>query len=158
MDDLLLARALHVVGVVIWIGGVAMVTSVLLPLLIQMPSAQDRTEFFRKFEKRFAAQARIATLVVGLSGFYMVHVLHAWSRFGELRYWWMHAMVFVWLLFSVLLFILEPNVLRRRVETSVQQASEATFRKMQRFHWILLSISLVTVAGAVAGSHGWLMF
>lgn len=158
MNELLLARALHVVGVVIWIGGVAMVTSVLLPLLIQMPSAQNRAEFFRKFEKRFAAQARIVTLLVGLSGFYMVHALHAWGRFGELRYWWMHAMVFVWLLFSILLFILEPNVLRRRVETSIQQASEATFRRMQRFHWILLSISLVTIVGAVAGSHGWLMF
>lgn len=158
MNDLLLARVLHVVGVTVWIGGVAMVTSVLLPLLIQMPSAQERAEFFRKFEKRFATQARIATLVVGLSGFYMVHVLDAWSRFGEWRYWWMHAMVLVWLFFSILLFILEPNVLRRRVEASAQQASELTFRKMQRFHWILLSVSLMTVAGAVAGSHGWLMF
>jgi uncharacterized membrane protein len=31
MDDLTIARAIHVVGVVFWIGGVAFVTTVLLP-------------------------------------------------------------------------------------------------------------------------------
>jgi hypothetical protein len=31
VDDLALARALHVLAVVIWIGGVAMVTTVILP-------------------------------------------------------------------------------------------------------------------------------
>jgi len=31
MDDLAVARALHVLAVVIWIGGVAMVTMVVLP-------------------------------------------------------------------------------------------------------------------------------
>jgi putative copper export protein len=33
MDDVIIARALHVLGVVIWIGGVAMVTMVVLPAL-----------------------------------------------------------------------------------------------------------------------------
>jgi len=31
MDGVVLARALHVLAVVIWIGGVAMVTTVILP-------------------------------------------------------------------------------------------------------------------------------
>jgi uncharacterized membrane protein len=31
MDELVIARAIHIVGVVLWIGGVAFVTTVLLP-------------------------------------------------------------------------------------------------------------------------------
>lgn len=53
-------------------------------------SGENRVEYI---ENRFAAQARFTTLITGLSGFYMVYILDAWSRFTELRYWWMHAMV-----------------------------------------------------------------
>ncbi len=61
MDELILARVLHVLGVVLWIGGVAMVTLVLLPLLARMSSATEAMEIFARFRQRFAAQARIST-------------------------------------------------------------------------------------------------
>jgi uncharacterized membrane protein len=157
MDEFVFARVLHVLGVILWIGGVAMVTTVLIPAMAQMNSASERTGFFARIESRFAPQARFTTLLVGLSGFYMVHVLEAWSRFAELRFWWMHAMVFVWLIFTLMLFLVEPLVLRRRLSNTADRDPAKTFRRMQRMHWILLSISLVAVAGAVAGSHGWMI-
>jgi hypothetical protein len=67
----------------------------------------------------------------------------------------MHAMVLVWVLFSVMLFIAEPLFLHRRFLEAARRQPEATFRRIERMHWLLLAISLVTVAGAVAGSHGW---
>ena len=33
-------------------------------------------------------------------------------------------------------------------------APEATYRLVERLHWALLALGLVTVAGAVAGAHG----
>lgn len=155
MDDYVLARVLHVLGVVLWIGGVAMVTSTLLPVITQLPSDSDRIGIFRRIEKRFARQARFTTLLVGLTGFYMVYLLDAWHRFAEIRFWWMHAMVLVWGIFTLFLFILEPRVLHKRVNASAQQDPEAVLVRIQRMHWLLLGISLITVAGAVAGSHGW---
>lgn len=155
MNDYVLARVLHVLGVVLWIGGVAMVTSVLLPVISQ--SVDDRMAFFRQIEKRFAWQARLTTLLVGLSGFYMVHILDAWHRFAEPRFWWMHAMVLVWGIFTLLLFILEPLVFRERSKVRSQRDPKIVLARMQRMHWILLSTSLITVAGAVAGSHGWVL-
>lgn len=155
MDEYVLARVLHVLGVVLWIGGVAMVTSVILPVITQTQSAYDRIEIFRHIEKRFAWQARFTTLLVGFSGFYMVHILDAWNRFAEPHYWWMHAMVVVWGIFTLLLFILEPLVFRRQVKVHAQRDPEAALTRMRRVHWVLLSISLITIAGAVAGSHGW---
>lgn len=158
MDDLVFARVLHVLGVALWIGGVAMVTLVLLPSLARMQSATDAMEFFSRFRRRFAAQARFYTLVVGVSGFYMVYLLDAWQRFAQWQYWWMHTMVLIWLLFSVMLFVMEPRGRRHQSIAPVQQnVSSDAFASIQRKHMLLLILSLITIAGAVAGSHGWLL-
>jgi uncharacterized membrane protein len=158
MDEFVFARVLHVLGVVLWIGGVAMVTTVLLPTLAHMQSANEAMEFFKQFRRRFAAQARFSTLFVGITGFYMVYVLDAWQRFTQWQYWWMHAMVLIWLLFTVMLFVVEPRTRRQQTSVSLQQdISAGTFAKIQRKHLFLLVLSLITIVGAVAGSHGWLI-
>jgi hypothetical protein len=66
----------------------------------------------------------------------------------------MDAMVLVWLIFAGLLFVLEPLALHRRFAEHARRNSEATFRTIHRFHVIVLALSLLTIAGAVAGSHG----
>ncbi len=158
MDEFVFARVLHVLGVVLWIGGVAMVTTVLLPSLARMQSASDAMVFFQQFRARFAAQARYTTLLVGLSGFYMVHILDAWHRFTTWHYWWMHTMVLIWFVFTLMLFVSEPRARHRQTSSSVSAVSEKMFARIQHMHWVLLSLSLITVIGAVAGSHGWLFF
>jgi len=155
MTELGLARVLHVLGVVLWIGGVAMVTTVIIPAVRRLAAAEDQVALFEQIEHRFAWQARFTTLLTGLSGFYLVHVLHGWGRFAHLSFWWMHAMVLVWLLFTLMLFVLEPFVLRRLFERHAAERPQQVFSLMARMHWVLLTLSLVTVAGAVAGSHGW---
>ena len=81
-----------------------------------------------------------------------------WDRFQSVRYWWMHAMVMVWLLFTVMLFLAEPLILHRWLEARAKVDPEATFRLVERLHRLLLALSLITVLGAVAGSHGFLLF
>ena len=46
MDDLALARSLHVVAVVLWIGGVGFVTTVLLPAIRRLKAPEERVAFF----------------------------------------------------------------------------------------------------------------
>lgn len=157
MDDFALARVLHVLGVVLWIGGVAMVTLVLLPALKRMASPAEAMAFFADFRRRFASQARYTTLIVGLSGFYMTAILDAWYRFTQWQYWWMHTMVLIWLLFTFMLFVAEPKARKQAKPTSPQNVTAHTFTKIQRKHMTLLILSLLTIAGAVAGSHGWLI-
>jgi len=81
MEYLTLARVLHVIAVVIWIGGVSMVTTVIIPAVKKMKSKEEQIETFEKIEGKFALQAKITTLITGISGFYMVYVLGAWNRF-----------------------------------------------------------------------------
>ena len=155
MNHAIAARALHVIGVVLWIGGVAFVTTVLLPAVRRMTTPAERAAFFESVERRFAWQARGTTLLVGATGFYLVHAWNLWDRFGSASYWWMHAMVAIWVVFTVMLFVAEPLFLHRWFLERARRDPEGTFRCIERMHWMLLAISLMTVLGAVAGAHGW---
>jgi uncharacterized membrane protein len=158
MDDLALARALHVLGVVVWIGGVAMVTTVAIPAIRRGLLGDDRLRAFEAIEHRFVWQARTAVIVVGVTGFYMLAKLDLWDSFHDLAFWWMHAMVCLWLIFALLLFVGEPLILHRRFSARAAQAPDAAFKWLHRAHVVLLALSLATVFGAVAGSHGWSIF
>lgn len=154
MNEFAIALALHVIAIVLWIGGVAFVTTVLLPAVRRLETTEKRLALFDTIERRFAWQARVTTLIAGLSGADMVARLHLWGSFMVARYWWLDAMVLVWLIFTLMLFVAEPLFLHRWLMTRAQARPEATFRLVERLHWVLLTISVVTVLGAVAGVQG----
>jgi uncharacterized membrane protein len=154
MTDFALARTLHVLAVVLWIGGVGMVTMVLLPAIRRSYPPPQRFGVFHAMEQRFATQSRFTTALAGASGFYMMWWLDAWDRFATASFWWMHAMVLTWAVFTVMLFVAEPLFLERILARRAAVAPEATYRRIEWLHRGLLVLSLLTIAGAVAGSHG----
>jgi uncharacterized membrane protein len=153
MDDFILARAVHVLAVLLWIGGVAFVTMVLLPAVRRSTPPSQRLAEFHRVEARFAPQARLWVLGAGLSGLWMIWRAELWSRFADPHFWWMHAMVAVWLVFAAMLFVIEPLYLHRR--TAASPCPERDFRRLERLHRAALALELLTVAGALAGSHRW---
>ena len=84
----------------------------------------------------------------------MTKRIDAWDRFASATFWWMHAMVLTWLVFTVLLFIAEPLFLDRLLERRAESDPLASYRLVERLHWLLLTLSLMTVAGAAAGVVG----
>jgi uncharacterized membrane protein len=154
MNALAIARAIHVLAVVLWIGGVAMVTTVILPVVRRARTPTQGQELLNAVERRFVWQARIATLLVAASGFYMADRLELWDRFRRIEFWWMHAMVLLWLIFTFVLFIGEPMAARIHRDHRLQPASKGRFALIQWLHWTLLLLSAITVLAAVAGSHG----
>lgn len=149
-----LARALHVVGVVIWIGGVAFVTMVLIPSIKTISQENFQLELFEKLENKFAFYARITTLITGISGFYMLEYLHAWNRYLDVKFWWLHLMTFIWIIFTLVLFVLEPLFLHRWFHELALKNNKKAFKLVGIMHIVLLSISLIAVFFAVAGAHG----
>jgi uncharacterized membrane protein len=150
-----IARTLHVVGVVLWIGGVAFVTTVLIPSLKKIADPDKRLELFEQLERQFALQARIMVLITGITGVYMLEFLQAWDRYQHLTYWWMHLMTFIWVIFALVLFALEPLFLHRWFREQAIKNSENAFNWLHRMHKLLLTLSIVSILGAVAGSHGY---
>ncbi|CAN1721651.1 Copper resistance protein D domain-containing protein [Hyphomicrobium sp. 1Nfss2.1] len=151
MDDFTIARAIHVVAVLFWIGGVAFVTTVVMPSIRDGSPPEKRLAAFHRVEGRFAWQARIWVALAGVSGFWMVYRADLWSRYADPRFWWMHAMLLVWLLFATMLFVVEPLFLHRRMASS---PGPADFRRMEWVHTLLLLLSLIALVGAIGGSHG----
>jgi uncharacterized membrane protein len=154
MDDIAIARSIHVLAVVVWIGGVAMVTTVILPLVRRARTPAEGQALLKAVKRRFVWQARVATLLVAASGFYMVDRLDLWNRFQTIGFWWMHLMVLLWLIFTLILFVGEPLAARQQRHCRAQATSDSTLARMQRLHWALLVVSAITVLAAVSGSYG----
>lgn len=152
MTDFVIARIIHVIAVILWIGGVAFVTLVTMPVTRRDNLPEDRLAAFQRMESGFAPQARIWVALAGASGLWMCWRADLWHRFAEPSAWWMTAMVAVWAVFALMLFVLEPLVIHRRMLNSKSPAAD--FRRMEIMHRVLLLASLVTAAGAVGGSHG----
>jgi hypothetical protein len=66
----------------------------------------------------------------------------------------MHAMLAVWAIFTIVLFIAEPLFLHRWFHEHATRDPEGTFRLVQRMHVVLLTVSLITVGASVLGAHG----
>ena len=86
-DDFALARAIHVLALVHWIGGLSAVTTIVLPRARALPNPTDAVAAFEVFERRFARQVRVSIFLVGLSGVYMIMKLDGWDRFGQASFW-----------------------------------------------------------------------
>jgi hypothetical protein len=72
IDDIELARALHVLFVAHWIGGVGFVTLVALPLAGVQSDPRKAWALFEAIEYRFGRQVRWSIPFAGATGLWMV--------------------------------------------------------------------------------------
>ncbi len=156
IDDIALVRALHVLFVTHWIGGVAFITFVALPLALASADSGQGWALFEAIERRFAAQVRVSIPLAGVTGLWMTWRLDLWSRFGDAAFWWMGAMLGLWALFMLIVFVGEPLVDKRLAAMAARDAGGA-LRRLLRAHLILSAAAIVTIFGAVVGSHGGLL-
>ena len=153
MDDVAVALALHVLAVIHWIGGLAFVTLIVLPLARFRSIGDEGLALFNSVERRFAVQVRFSIPVAGATGLWMTYRMDLWGRFADLHFWWMSAMLGLWLVFVLIVFVLEP-LLHERFQQQVQLDPTSTLRRVTRLHAVLLTLAALTVFGAVAGAHG----
>ena len=108
IDDFTLARVVHVCAVVGWVGALWFVSLSLLPTLKASGQVESSPALLRPLAGRLARQARWWLVLIGLSGLWLVWRGDLWSRYAEARFWWMHLMTAVWVIFALILFVLEP--------------------------------------------------
>jgi uncharacterized membrane protein len=157
MDDVGLALGLHVLAVIHWIGGLAFVTLVVLPLARLRSTAEEGVALFKSVERRFAAQVRFSIPLVGATGLWMTYRLDLWARFANPHFWWMSAMLGLWLVFMLMVFVMEP-LLHKRFEHRARLDPTSTLRRLAHLHVLLLGLAALTAFGAVAGEHGFDFF
>jgi uncharacterized membrane protein len=152
IDDVEIARALHVLFVAHWIG-VAFVTLVALPLARSCADAGRGWALFEAIESRFVAQVRFSIPLAGATGLWMAWRLDLWGLFASPAFWWMDAMVLLWALFMLIVFLIEP-LAHGRIAAMAAEDPAALLVRLSRAHRVLLAAGIVTILGAVAGAHG----
>jgi uncharacterized membrane protein len=153
IDDLALARAIHVLALVHWIGGVAAVTTIVLPGARRCPTAQEALAAFETFERRFAAQVRISILLVGLSGAYML-TKFGWTLLQYASFWWLHLMIAVWTVFAIMVYGLEPLIIHRLFHEFVLRDKDRALALAIRLHAAALVVSAFAIGAGIMGAHG----
>ena len=154
-----LIHIIHLITVIIWIGGLSFITIIVIPMLISWDDPLQKALTFQSIEHRFAPIARVYNVITGVTGFVMVyltgwHKLYLTSKGLPLL-----IMTLIWLVWFVMLFGLEPLIVKkmldRMVKSGVKMEIEAVFARMNIMHWVLLILSLIGSTAGIIFAHGY---
>lgn len=154
IGDLVLARAIHVLAIVHWIGGVAAVTTIVLPRARRIAEPGEAVAAFEAFERPFAFQARISVCLAGLSGAYMLTRMQAWRLLSSASFWWVDLMIAVWLLFAIMIYVLEPLVIHSLFHDVALRDKDAAFTVAIWLHAAALVAAAAAIVAGVLGAAG----
>ncbi len=149
---------IHVLTVIIWIGGLAFVTIIIFPSLYKIEDILQKALSFQRVEHRFAKLARYYVAVVGISGLALAY-LTGWHRILFTRQGLFLTIMFVmWVIWTVMLFGLEPFIIKKMLERMVKGAipnANDIFKRLNAFHWVMLTLSLAAAASGILFAHGY---
>jgi uncharacterized membrane protein len=145
--------AVHVLGVVVWIGGVAFVTMIVFPMITRMEDSFEKVLFFQGIEHRFAGIAKSAVVVVGLTGGWLLYITGEWRILFSVAGIGPTLMLIVWM-FYLFVLLFEGRIFKMIFKGSAQQDSVKIFSLLARFHWVVLGLSLLTIGVGVWAGHG----
>ncbi len=150
----IISLIIHILSIVIWIGGVAFVTIIMFPMIQRTKNSLEQVMMFQGVEHRFSKIAKVLVILTGLSGLYLLY-----EKGLSSGVW---IMIFVWTLYASLLFFLEPILFKklfakpsrnRVVPTGEQLKTEQIFFRLQVFHWFMLTLSFFAIAAGVWTAH-----
>ncbi|HLC15778.1 MAG TPA: hypothetical protein VJL89_06090 [Thermodesulfovibrionia bacterium] len=144
---------IHVLGVVLWIGGVAFVTLIVFPLITKMEGSLEQVLFFQRVEHQFAKIAKLCVLIVGLTGAWLLYLTGQWKQLFTFQGIGPTAMLLVWS-FYVLVLLFERRLFQLIFSKQGQQDTKKVFHKLTVFHWVVLGLSLLATVIGVWTGHG----
>lgn len=155
-----LVHIIHVLTVILWIGGLAFVTTMVFPLIFRTPDALQKVLLFQRIEHKFAKAARIYNLIVGISGFIMV-AMAGWHKIMFTKAGApLTIMTGIWVFWFIMLFGLEPLVIKKMLDNMARGGDkmdiDGIFAKLNRMHWVMMGISLIAAASGIVFAHGYL--
>jgi uncharacterized membrane protein len=148
-----LLLTLHVIGVVIWIGGVAFVTIIVFPMIMRMEGSFEKMLFFQGVEHRFAKIAKACVVIVGITGFWLLYLANEWGILFTKGGIGPTLMLIVWTVYLLIL-LLEGRLFKVIFKGEAQKDTAGIFFRLTVFHWVVLALSLTAVGIGVLSGHG----
>ncbi len=144
--------AIHVITIILWIGGVAFVTVNIFPILMRMEDSLEKVRYFQAVENRFARQARLYALIAGITGAVILFLENGWHGIFSKRGLGILIMLLAWLVYVIIL-TFERNIFKVLFRDTAQDVSKIFF-KLNIFHWFILAVSFLAVFSGVYLGHG----
>jgi len=145
--------AVHVVAVVLWIGGVGFVTVVVFPMLMRMEDSLEAVLAFQRFEKKFSLHAKIYLWVTGVTGVLLLYLTGKYHILFRAETLGINVMMASWL-FYFLVLTFEKRIFGRLFGRAKEIDTKKVFRLLNAFHWMILGLSLLAVFVGVWQGHG----
>ncbi|UCH45918.1 MAG: hypothetical protein JSV11_04215 [Nitrospiraceae bacterium] len=140
------ALIIHVLSVVVWIGGVAFVTLVTFPMILREEKSLEQVMMFQGVEHRFAKIAKLMVILAGLSGLYLL-----FEKGLSPGVW---IMIVVWTFYAALLFGLEKLIFKKIFSKPADKLdTRKVFNILQGFHWVVLTLSALAIAAGIWTGH-----
>ena len=149
---------IHILTVILWIGGLGFITILILPMVVKMPDALQKVLLFQRIEHRFAPIARYYTVIVGVTGVSMFFILDLTSIVFTKEGMFLLIMIAIWVFWVVMLFGLEPLIVKRILDNLSKQKGkdleiEDLFNRMNILHFVLLFLSLTAATSGIIFAH-----
>ncbi|HSQ78887.1 MAG TPA: hypothetical protein VLN91_08335 [Nitrospirota bacterium] len=143
---------IHVICVIIWIGGVAFVTMVIFPMVYRTEGSLEKALLFQGVEHRFAGMVKWLVAIVGVTGLWMLSAKYGFTILLQPRGFGVLIMLFAWTLYTAVL-LFERTIFGKLFADPEKIDMNKALRMINTMHWFLLIISFSAVAGGVWFGH-----
>lgn len=144
--------AIHVVTVLLWIGGVSFVTIIIFPMLVRMGDSLEKVLMFQSVENVFVRLARYYVVVVGITGFLLLYLTDQFSKLFTMQTLGITFMLTVWGLYSFIL-LFERKIFAKLFADSKKYDPDKIMVRLSKGHWVILALSLAAVFMGVLVNH-----
>lgn len=144
---------IHVIGVIIWIGGVSFVTTVIFPMMYRTEGSLEKALLFQRVEHRFAGIVRWLIGIVGVTGFWILSVRFGFAVLFQRRGFGILIMLIAWAFYTGVL-LSERKIFGKIFADPERIDMDRALKIINAMHWFLLTISFTAVATGVWFGHG----
>ncbi len=150
---LALLLIIHVICVIIWIGGVSFVTTVIFPMMYQTEGSLEKSLMFQRVEHRFAGMVRWLIGIVGITGFWLLISKYGFQILAQRRGLGIVIMIVAWALYTTIL-LSERKIFGKVFADPEKINMDHALRIINVMHWFLLTISFTAVAAGIWFGQG----
>lgn len=144
---------IHVISVIVWIGGVTFVTTVVFPMMYRTEGSLEKALLFQGVEHRFVAQVRWLLALVGVTGFWLFIAKYDIAVLGRSEGLGIVIMFLAWAVY-VTVYLSERRIFARMFADPSKVDMDKALRMINAMHWGLLTISYSGVAAGIWFGHG----
>ncbi len=143
---------IHIICVIIWIGGVTFVTTVIFPMMYRTEGSLEKALLFQGVEHRFAAIVKWLVAITGATGLWMLYAKYGFGILAQPQGIGIVTMLFAWAFYTTVL-LSERKIFGRIFKDPEKIDMNRALKLINVMHWFLLVISYSAVAAGVWFGH-----